>query len=78
MSPSCACCCEQEETLLQQQAGRAFQCCDQLLFIFAAARYDCVIHFAGRKYVNESVDNPLRYYDHNVLGTVQLVKTCIK
>ena len=29
-------------------------------------RFDCVIHFAGRKYVNESVENPLRYYDHNV------------
>lgn len=25
-----------------------------------------MIHFAGRKYVNESVENPLRYYDHNV------------
>ena len=38
-------------------------------------RVDCVIHFAGRKYVNESVDDPLRYYDHNVLGTVNLLKT---
>lgn len=37
-----------------------------------------MIHFAGRKYVNESVENPVRYYDHNVLGTVQLVKTCTK
>ena len=43
-----------------------------------ACRFDCVIHFAGRKYVNESVDNPLRYYDHNVLGTVNLCKTMKK
>lgn len=41
-------------------------------------RFDCVIHFAGRKYVNESVENPLRYYDHNVLGTVNLCKTMNK
>lgn len=35
-------------------------------------RFDCVIHFAGRKYVNESVEDPLRYYDHNVkVGRVQ-------
>ena len=43
-----------------------------------APRFKCVIHFAGRKYVNESVDNPLRYYDHNVLGTVNLCKTMKK
>ena len=35
-------------------------------------RFDAVIHFAGRKYVNESVDDPLRYYDHNVLGLINL------
>lgn len=63
---------------LQEQEGEVFECFDPFLCCRAAARYDCVIHFAGRKYVNESVDNPLRYYDHNVLGTVQLVKTCIK
>jgi UDP-glucose 4-epimerase len=28
--------------------------------------------------VNESVENPLRYYDHNVLGTVNLCKTMKK
>ncbi|KAL4424969.1 hypothetical protein ABPG77_002854 [Micractinium sp. CCAP 211/92] len=42
---------------------------------FSTEKFDCVIHFAGRKYVNESVENPLRYYDHNVLGTVNLCKT---
>lgn len=41
-------------------------------------RFDAVIHFAGRKYVNESVDNPLRYYDHNVAGTVELCKAMAK
>ena len=37
-----------------------------------------MIHFAGRKYVNESVEAPLRYYDHNVLGTVNLLETMRK
>src|SRR5436190_9838615 len=32
-----------------------------------------VVHFAGLKAVGESVEVPLRYYDHNVGGTVQLL-----
>ena len=35
---------------------------------------DSVIHFAGRKAVGESVEQPLAYYDHNLLGTTNLVK----
>ena len=33
-----------------------------------------VIHFAGLKAVGESVQNPLAYYDNNVVGTVQLLE----
>ncbi len=33
-----------------------------------------VIHFAGVKAVGESVSNPLKYYDNNVLGTIELLK----
>ena len=33
-----------------------------------------VIHFAGLKAVGESVAEPLRYYEHNVVGTVQLLR----
>lgn len=29
---------------------------------------------APHRYVNESVEDPLRYYDHNVLGTINLAK----
>ena len=32
-----------------------------------------VIHFAGLKAVGESVENPLAYYDNNVVGTVRLL-----
>jgi UDP-glucose 4-epimerase len=34
---------------------------------------DAVVHFAGLKAVGESVEVPLRYYDNNVSGTVQLL-----
>lgn len=33
-----------------------------------------VIHFAGLKAVGESVAEPLKYYDNNVLGTVKLLQ----
>ena len=43
-----------------------------------AAMRDCgaraVIHFAGLKAVGESVQEPLRYYDNNVVGTVRLLE----
>ena len=51
---------------------------DEMDRLFAGQKFDAVIHFAGRKYVNESVDNPLRYYDHNVAGTVELCKAMAK
>lgn len=33
-----------------------------------------VIHFAGLKAVGESVEKPLEYYDHNVIGTHRLLQ----
>lgn len=35
---------------------------------------DAVIHFAGLKAVGESVEQPLRYYDNNLSGTVNLLQ----
>lgn len=35
---------------------------------------EAVIHFAGLKAVGESVAEPLRYYDNNVIGTVRLLE----
>jgi UDP-glucose 4-epimerase len=35
---------------------------------------DVVIHFAGLKAVGESVANPLKYYDVNVVGSISLLK----
>lgn len=39
--------------------------------------FDLVIHFAGLKSVSESVAEPLRYYENNVGGTINLLK-CMK
>ena len=41
---------------------------------FALGDVRSVIHFAGLKAVGESVAEPLRYYEHNVVGTVQLLR----
>jgi UDP-glucose 4-epimerase len=43
--------------------------------IFAARSIDAVIHFAGLKAVGESVQQPLRYYQNNVEGTLTLCDT---
>jgi UDP-glucose 4-epimerase len=40
--------------------------------ILAGAAIDAVIHFAGLKAVGESVEQPLRYYQNNVAGTLTL------
>lgn len=40
----------------------------------AHADVEAVIHFAGLKAVGESVAEPLRYYDNNVVGSVRLLE----
>ena len=37
-----------------------------------------VIHFAGKKSVNESIDKPLYYYENNFIGTYNLIEMCLK
>ena len=45
-----------------------------LELLFGQHQFEAVIHFAGLKAVGESVEQPLRYYDNNVAGTVTLCK----
>lgn len=45
---------------------------------FNAHNFDAVIHFAGLKAVGESVQQPLRYYDNNVSGSIVLFETMAK
>ncbi|MFC3773578.1 UDP-glucose 4-epimerase GalE [Paenibacillus sp. GCM10012303] len=41
--------------------------------VFAENEIEAVIHFAASSLVGESVSNPLKYYDNNLLGTFSLV-----
>jgi UDP-glucose 4-epimerase len=45
--------------------------------LFAKQTFDGVIHFAGLKAVGESVEKPLAYYDHNVVGSLALVEAMV-
>jgi UDP-glucose 4-epimerase len=42
--------------------------------LLAEGRFEAVVHFAGLKAVGESVEQPLRYYQNNVAGTLNLLQ----
>jgi len=46
--------------------------------IFQENEIDCVIHFAGLKAVGESVAEPLKYFNNNITGTINLLMTMKK
>lgn len=46
--------------------------------VFRHHNFDAVVHFAGLKAVNESVREPVRYYNNNVFGTLQLLEVMTK
>lgn len=50
---------------------------DKMDKLFEDNKYDLVMHFAGLKAVGESVKQPLKYYQNNVGGTVNLLR-CMK
>lgn len=43
--------------------------------VFAEHNVEAVMHFAGLKAVGESVEQPLRYFENNVAGTITLCQT---
>lgn len=45
---------------------------------FSQFEIDSVIHFAALAYVGESVLNPIDYYNNNVTGTLNLLKTMLQ
>lgn len=49
-----------------------------LEIIFSHHIINSVIHFAGLKAVGESVDQPIKYYDNNIVGTLTLLKVMKK
>lgn len=50
--------------------------CDHpaLAEVFDQYNFAAVVHFAGLKAVGESCEIPLRYYENNIFGTVELLK----
>ncbi|MDL4842661.1 UDP-glucose 4-epimerase GalE [Aquibacillus rhizosphaerae] len=46
--------------------------------VFANHAIDAVIHFAADSLVGESVENPLKYYENNVIGTHHLIKKMVE
>ncbi|MCU4369315.1 UDP-glucose 4-epimerase GalE [Acinetobacter courvalinii] len=46
--------------------------------VFQDYQIDAVIHFAGLKAVGESQKIPLAYFDHNIAGSIQLLKSMEK
>jgi len=46
--------------------------------LFANYPITSVIHFAGLKAVGESVEQPMRYYDNNVVGSLKLFEAMAK
>lgn len=46
--------------------------------LFNAYSFDSVIHFAGLKAVGESVKEPLKYYQNNITGTLNLCEVMVE
>lgn len=46
--------------------------------VFKQEKADAVIHFAGLKAVGESVEQPLLYYENNIIGTLNLCEVMEK
>ncbi|KAL5079303.1 hypothetical protein RYX36_007724 [Vicia faba] len=51
---------------------------DDLEKLFSKTKFDAVVHFAGLKAVGESVANPRRYFDNNLVGTINLYEVMAK
>lgn len=51
---------------------------DLLTKVFNNFEFDAVVHFAGLKSPQESILEPLKYYDNNVSGSLSLLKAMAK
>lgn len=45
--------------------------------LFKMYKIDTVVHFAANSLVNESVSNPRKYYENNILGSISLLNSMI-
>ncbi len=55
-------------------------CCDKdaLDKVFALYRPDAVVHYANKKYLPDSVQNSLDYYENNLISTFNTLRMCEK
>ena len=51
---------------------------DELSKCFKEFKPDVVVHFAGLKAVGESQNNPIKYWDNNVVSSINLLKAMAK
>ena len=51
---------------------------DSLRTVFKTHNIDAVIHFAAFAYVGESVEKPQKYYQNNVVGTINLLDVMLE
>ena len=49
-----------------------------LIDLFKKENISEIIHFAGYKSVNESIENPILYYYNNLISSINLIKMAIK
>jgi UDP-glucuronate 4-epimerase len=69
--------------LLKPHAGFSFEKLDiadapALSALFAARRFDCVLHLAAQAGVRYSLENPQAYVDSNVTGFLNILDNCRK
>ncbi len=64
---------------IERVAGRPFTLLDldlrnrcEVECLLASGEFDAIIHFAGRKFVGESVAEPMQYYERNLAASVSL------
>lgn len=46
--------------------------------VFSLFRFSSVIHFAGSALVSESIADPIRYYENNLLSSINLIKMMLE
>lgn len=49
-----------------------------LVDLFKKEKIDSIIHFAASSLVGESMENPLKYYDNNMYGTMVLLQAMVE
>ncbi len=62
--------------------GVIFEYCDlknsdEVLDVFSKKQIGAVIHFAGSAYVGESMENPAKYFENNVVSAINLLNVMV-